>query len=647
MLWRKFTFFIVLMFVALVMGADNAPKYPTYRIVFTQEPIEVQKTREASGRVFRKARSEGSRIVALQPDGTISVLTPEFASACDPSVSFDGKRILFAGKRTSEEQWNIYEMNADGSEKSQITSNLSDCMEPLYLAMASVTPPNFDDRVRWITFTSTVKNALDDQGKELAPSLYVMSLLPVKGRGTVLWRTTYNLGGDISPTVMQDGRVLFSSRQRGNFALMTITWAGDNINPFYGTHEGPAIKTMACEMPDRTVVFIESDRETPDCGGQLARVSLRRPLHSHEVLSKGEGRYRIPHPFPEEKLVVSYASGEESYRIYFFDFETGRPGRKIYDDPAWNDVDAMPILPHPEPMARIPMLEFASVLDIGGFKEAGQLHCMNIYDSDQPEVSQLKPGQVKWARFVEGVPTGIRNLEFGSAERNSAKRKIHDSDWPPPSVKTRILGEAPVEPDGSFFVNIVGNIPFFIQILDEHKMALYTMRAWGWVRSGSQRGCIGCHEDKELAPENRATQALLKMQPAFLIDPPENRRTVDFRHNVMPIVNQRCASCHSGVNPRGGFNLSSEPTEMFNRAYANLLKPEEKKKYVVTGSARQSPLIWQIFGRQIKTSEAETLTAVSISQMPPDKPLSDVEQGTFVEWIDLGAKWDNLSETGE
>ena len=81
-----------------------------------------------------------------------------------------------------------------------------------------------------------------------------------------------------------------------------------------------------------------------------------------------------------------------------------------------------------------------------------------------------------------------------------------------------------MEPDGSFFVNVIGNIPFFIQILDEDKMVLHTMRAWTWVRSGSQRGCIGCHEDKELAPENRATQALLKAQPTFLTDPPEKRR---------------------------------------------------------------------------------------------------------------------------
>lgn len=576
-------------------------------------------------------QSDGCRIVSLAPDGKLSVLTPEFVSARDPCVSFDGKRILFAGKRTPEEHWNIYEMKVDGSDKTQITKDLGDCMEPLYLARASVTPPNFDDRVRWITFTSTAAGVLDEYGKELAPSLYVMNLSPIKGRGTVLWRTTYNLGGDISPTVMRDGRVLFSSRQRGKYALMTITWAGDNINPFYGAHKGPAIKTMACEMPDRTVVFIESDKETKDEGGQLARVSLRRPLHSHEMLSKGKGRYQTPHPSPDGELMVSYTPGEGSYGIYLFDFETGRPGRKIYDDPQWNDVDAMPILPHPEPLARIPMLEFASVLYTKGFKRAGQLHCMNVYDSDQSEVRQLKPGQVKWARFVEGVPM--------------LATEIPNSDWPSPSVKTRILGESPVEPDGSFFVNIIGNTPFFIQILDKNKMALYTMRAWTWVRSGSQRGCIGCHENKELAPENRATQALLKMQPAFLIDPPEKRRTVDFKHNVMPIIEQNCVSCHSGVSPKGELDLSSELTEIFNRAYEHLLNPEGDKKYVVPGSARKSPLIWRIFGSQIGTTDAENLPTGSISQMPPDKPLSNAEKQTFVEWIDLGAKWDNLSKT--
>ncbi|OQX59288.1 hypothetical protein B5M50_03190 [candidate division KSB1 bacterium 4484_219] len=663
---RRMLMISVLTLLIGFLGMGRAPKRMRYSIVFTQEPIGAKVTKQ----IFPVQRPDGCRIVSLAPDGNLSVLTPGFVSACDPCVSYDGTRILFAGKRTREENWNIWEMNVDGSGKVQVTKNLGNCFEPLYLAKASVTPPKFDDKVRWITFISTAAGVLDEQGKGVATSLYVMSLSPVKGKGTVVWRTTYGLGGDVSPTILQDGRVLFSSRQRGNFALMTITWAGDNINPFYGTDKYPPIKTMACEMPNRTVVFIESDGTSPDRGGRLVRVKLRRPLHTHEVLSKDGGRYQTPHFLPgpvgqtEEfqqegnkrgELLVSYTSGAESYGIYVFDFQKGRPGRKIYDDPSWDDVDAMPICPHAEPIARIPMLEFASVLDIKGFKGAGQLQCLNVYDSDRPEAAQVKPGEVKWARFVEGVPVRTSGKKVtGNKETGASLSSFHhfssshyqgavDEKWPPPFVKPRIIGEAPVEPDGSFFVNIVGNTPFFIQLLDENKMALQTMRAWTWIRSGSQRGCIGCHEDKELAPENRATQALLKAQPAFVTTPPENRRTVDFRHNVMPIIRQHCVSCHNGEIRRGNLDLSAKPTKYFNCAYEHLLNPDKGKKYVTPGSARNSPLIWRIFGYRTGVQDTtKSVSAYSVSQMPPAMPLSNAEKQTVIEWIDLGAQWDSM-----
>jgi hypothetical protein len=141
------------------------------------------------------------------------------------------------------------------------------------------------------------------------------------------------------------------------------------------------------------------------------------------------------------------------------------------------------------------------VLDIEGFEGAGQLHCMSVYDSDLPEVRTLEPGTVRWARFVTG------ELEPGSATAGAAEA------WPPAGVRTRVLGEAPVEADGSFFVNIVGNTPFYLELLDADRRVLHTMRAWAWVRSGGQRGCIGCHENRELAPQNRATDALKRMRP--------------------------------------------------------------------------------------------------------------------------------------
>jgi hypothetical protein len=675
----KSVFIFALLFTTLAMDMVRAE----YQMIFTQEPYK-KEDKKTSGWAFRKSRPEGSRIVVLSPDGAISVLTPEFVSACDPCVSYDGKRILFSGKRAQQERWNIWEMDIDGENKKQITKDLGDCAEPEYLACGSITSPEFADKVRWIVFTSNAAGAYDEalhevsderskHGEELATSLYVTNLEPIEGRGFVTWRTTFNLSSDFSPTMLRDGRILFSSWQHhgsqyypyGMFALMGMNdWAGPGVNLFYGNDEGPTVKSMACEMPDRTVVFVESDGSTVDGSGQLAIVSFKRPLHSHETLSKGTGRYRTPHAFPNEELVVSYASETGNFGIYVFDYETGMPGRKIYDDPEWNDVDAIAIAPCPEPMGRITIV-VDSVL-------TGHLHCLNVYDSDRPEAVEIKRGDVKWVRFVEGMPISQSEREklpligtgigLSGPGLPSSEAKGSTPIGATPYGRVRILGEAPVESDGSFYVEVSADTPFFIQTLDENGMALQTMRGWMWVRRSDRRGCIGCHENKELAPENRVTEALIKAKPQALTAPPEKRRTVDFLHDVMPIIEQRCVSCHSGDSPPKGLELSLKPTKYFNRAYENLLTPEDGKspenggKYINPGIARKSLLIHLIYGwneksprwkeergKEIPNSEIRNPKS-EIRMMPPDKPLSNEERKKFVEWIDLGAQWDNRKD---
>lgn len=466
-------------------------------IVFTQAPVD-------HGPNLCGA---GSRLVVLEPNNELKVITRGFSSACEPTVSFDGRRILFAGKEDPDDPFNIFELSLDGGLAKQLTREMGDCREPLYLPKASVSAPLFEDPVRWMAFTSTAPGTTDELGRGPAASMYVINLDPIKGRDMVVWRTSYNLGGDFSPTVLQDGRVLFSSHQGRRVKLMTVTWAGDNLNLFRPGDSG-IIPSMACELPQKhSVVLVES--HAPGRGGRLAEVSLRRPLHLHEILSNDTGRYLTPHATSDGRILVSFADGATNYGIYIFDRATGTVGATIFDDPEWYDVDAIELAPHPEPLARIPMLEFASVLDIEGFEYAGQLHCMSVYDSDQEAIRKLKPGSVKWARFVQGMPLFIEDQE-------RCRSTGDELAWPPLCVDTRVLGEAPVEPDGSFFVNITGNIPFYIELLDEEKEILHSMESWIWIRSKSQRGCIGCHENKELSPQNRATDALLKMQPTFV-----------------------------------------------------------------------------------------------------------------------------------
>lgn len=610
-------------------------------LVLTQMPFGGPGDTPEKAFHFRSAPPEGSRIVILdraRPDAEVQVLTKDFVAACDPCVSFDGTQLLFAARERPDDQWNIWEMKIDGRDRRRITSNLGDCREPAYLAKSSITPPDFTDKVRWIVFTSTAARTYDESGEEYATALYIQNIEPIEGRGTVIWRTTFNLSHDFSPTVLSDGRVLFSSWQHhgtryypyGMIALMTTNWAGTGLNLFYGNHQGKRVKTMACELPDRTVVFVESDGRTSDGSGQLARVSFNRPLRSHRVLSHGTGRYRTPHPFPDGRMTVSYARDDESYGLYFFDEEKGLPGGKIYDDPRWDDVDAAGIVSKDEPQGRITI-----VVDS---KKTGHLQCLNVYDSDRPEAADIQQGEVKRVRFVEGVPLSHTGEPTGSGIHSGQSRSGVAPSGSYSHAGTRILGEAPVESDGSFYVEIVSDTPFFMQTLDHNGMALQTMRGWTWVRRGSRRGCIGCHENKELAPENRTTDALRKAEPQSMTAPPEHRRTVDFKRDVLPVIEHHCMKCHSGPSPKGGLDLGGQRTKYFCTAYENLvmpdtgMSPEHGGTYIHPFHARTSVLIRLLYGWDGKN-------------MPPDRPLTDEERRRVAEWIDLGAPWNTVLMT--
>lgn len=69
---------------------------------------------------------------------------------------------------------------------------------------------------------------------------------------------------------------------------------------------------------------------------------------------------------------------------------------------------------------------------------------------------------------------------------------------------------APVESDGSFFIEVPAQIPIRLETLGKDGTILQRMKSWFWVMPGERRGCIGCHEDRELTPPNRHVEALRK-----------------------------------------------------------------------------------------------------------------------------------------
>jgi len=610
------------LFLGLAASANQVVKGLDYTLVLSQVPHQRTDRSSRTGVfAFDPTPRERGRICALSPSGVLVVLTPEFISAAQPSVSFDAKRILFAGKRSQRDRWDIWEMDIDGQNKRRLTSDFGNCLEPGYLATSSITPPDFADKVRWILFSSDQADAYDQEGTNAARAIYAMNIEPIASRGTVIRRSTFNLSSDFLPTVLNDGRVIFTSRQpsgRGHpsdtFPLLVTNWDGTGLNLFYESREGGAFKGMACEMPDRTLVFVESKGETREGDGQLARVSFKRPLHSREALSKGPGTYLNPRPTPDGRLLVSYSAGQDSRAICVFDIAAGLPGQTIHQDKKWDDLLAIVVVARPEPQGLLSAVVDAEV--------TADLHCIDVYESDLPDAQNFKKGDVKTARLVEGVPVRRSGMPLQPLPGHSS----------PSNVRLRILGEVPVEPDGSFMVRIPADTPFYVQLLDAQGMALETQRGWVWVRRGTSRQCLGCHEDKELAPENRTTEALEKKSRHVLLQAPETRRVpADFKRAVLPIVQSKCRSCHLGSRAAGGLDLSEDPAGSFDRAFT-ALRSGAGREHVKPGSARNSLLIEMFVLNGPGTGVKDKHPAVALTAQ---------EKKALVEWIDLGARWEN------
>jgi Hydrazine synthase alpha subunit middle domain/WD40-like Beta Propeller Repeat len=546
---------------------------------------------------------DGARIVRVDPSsGGVVVLTPEFTGACDPDVSFDGKSIVFAGRRDPEGSWQIWRMNADGSGKTQITRRPGQSVAPVFAgARFYLDDPQPTPQVIF------AGSARDPQSF----ALYGTDL-----EGAALRRLTFNPHSDFSPAVLPTGQIVFSSWQRygdrvepdGIFALLAVNIDGTDLMPFYGNHEPPRYKDMAAVSPVRDrVYFVESDRLSWLGGGDLAYVSWRRPLHSHGKVNDdadGLGLFHSPTPLPDGGLLASYRrrASDSVFAVYRLDPESGRRLEKVFEQAGWHSIDAHVLAPRPPGTGRANWLKPGST--------TGVFYCLNSYRTSPGEGgdrSVAPPGTIKHVRVIEGLPR-------------------------------RILGVAPVEPDGSFHIRVPAETPITFQLLDENFLALRTQRAWTWVMGNENRGCIGCHEDRELSPPNRLVTAIAK-PPVDLVLPPARRRTVDFRHQIAPIIAARCATTGCHVAGQAAPVLGEAGTLMsesvLRTVYGSLLEQPEGHpdgRYVVPGRARESPLIRLLLRRD--TDSRPTAGT-------PHDVLGRRELILFIEWVDLGAEWES------
>lgn len=617
------------------MGAEVAAPIERavlkHRLIVTQLPATtaLRHPPDSVGRMLRAPYGEGARLLLVEPDRSSRPLVAGFHSACDPEVSFDGARVLFAGRKTAADCWNIYEVGVDGSGLRQITKGLGDCRSPSYQS-SHYQISDSNDTWHQITFVRVDAEVVNESGSGPAMSLYSCKL-----DGSLVRRLTYNLSSDFDPVLMWDGRLLYASWRRATFEHGVRGWVvlldansdGSDVAPFV-VDSGKRVRHMPCTTPGGLAVFVECDEAPWDGAGQLASVSLWRPLRTYRSLTaEAEGLFHSPSPLPDGTILVSRRprDGAGTHAVYRLDPATKRL-EWVFDDLERHDIQAKALAPRPEPDGRS-----SAVVDV---QPTGKLYCLSVYTNDFPDRTWMPRGTAKRLRVVEGLPRPA-----GGAAASEARPKS------PQLASRRILGEVRIAEDGSFNLEAPANTPLEFQLLDQDGLALRSC-AWVWVRNHFNQGCVGCHEDGELSPENRLVDALNEPSRS-VCPPPAKRRSVDFRRDVMPVVEAKCLGCHKeGASPP---LLAGQSAIEAHQVYQVLRSPEEGSradephgKYVHPGRARTSPLVWHLLGRNTSRPWDGQWAKRAPKPIPPGEAaaLTDAERKTFVDWIDLGAAFE-------
>jgi len=408
---------------------------------------------------------QGSRLVLLAAKShSPVVLTPDFLAAADPRISFDGSRVLFAGKKSVDVPWQIWEMNADGSGQRQVTHCSQDCLKSAYLPRGE------------IVFT-----ALFPHTSGATSQLWVS-----KVDGSDAHPITFGPGDFQLETILKNGAILATARsplvpsdgQPADRQLYTLRPDGSGLATLRCDHQHAALRTQAEELDDGSVVFVKSPISQAAPGGELAWI--RRGALHNAPLAAGPGRFFSAQPLSAEKLVVAREAGaanspRQNLALYAFDATDGKFGDLIYEDPKLASVAAVPLAAHEPPRWYWSTLNPAL--------RTGYFVCLDSYLADGVLRGRL------------GVPL--------------AKVRVLGLD--PETQQEHSLGEAPIEADGSFYIAVPPDQPVRFEALDANGQIVREQRSWIWSRSGEEHGCVGCHEDRARAPENRWPMALRRL----------------------------------------------------------------------------------------------------------------------------------------
>ncbi len=551
------------------------------QLLFIDQPYPRGRVNDIHESIHRMGitATPGGRLLVLDglhPGGRVRLLAPREnpGSFWRPDLSFDGQRVLFCYKPHDGKAFHLYEMNLDGTGLRQLTDSDYDDIDPIYLPDGH------------ILFTTTRGNSHVRCG----PFIYSYILARSDPDGNDIYLISYNGEPDFVPSLLNDGRVIYSRWEYSDKPLWRLQklwvtnpdgtgtahfWGNQSVWPDHtsepraipgsqrvmfsgvGHHDwwsgsiGIIDPSQGRDFPDG-LTKVTAELRWPECS-----IPPVDPIEAVDYHSAGRfSGYKTPYPLSEEDFLVS-ARGEPTgrfllddrtrsasdaarnkgkFRLYLMDVYGNR---ELLYEGVYNVLHAIPVRPRTPPPAMPDRVIWPGTGRDRQPVQPGSFYSADVYQG-MPDVPR---GKVKYLRVFQ--------LDY---KTYSTWKKTYRHSGPAVSIVQeegvkRILSEVPVEDDGSVHFVAPAGYSLFFQLLDEDRRCLQTMRSFTGLMPGEQRGCVGCHEQHSTAPPAQQTALALLRSPTQLSPPPWGTESISYERFVQPVLDRHCVSCHRGDAP--------------------------------------------------------------------------------------------------
>ncbi|MHC4913356.1 MAG: HzsA-related protein [Planctomycetota bacterium] len=600
----------------------------------------------------------GSALCLLEMDGCYGrvrtlINTPDGVIR-DPDVSCDGKRILFAWKKSDrDDDYHLYEMELDTGKVRQLTFGLGFVdYEGAYL-------PNGD-----IIFNSTRCVQIVDCWWTEVSNLYTCDK-----DGRYLRRLTFDQVHTNFPTVTEDGRVIYTRweyNDRGQIyvqGLFQMNPDGTVQTEFYGNDSWfPTTILHARSIPGTQKVMAVLSGHHSHQRGKLAIIDTRKgrqeasgvhfiaPVREAEAVrvdsygQEGE-QFQYPYPLSETEFLVTYdPEGSPNqryirpYAIYFMTIDGRR--ELLVTDSKISCNQPILVVARKRPHVRPSLVDYR--------KKTGTFYVQDVYVGSGLE--GIRRGTIKKLRVItlEFRAAGIgetHNSGPGGGSLASTPVGVGNTSW---DVKV-VLGDATVYQDGSAMFTVPAKTPVYFQALDEKGHAVQTMRSWSTLQPGETFSCIGCHENKSEVPPVRTITQAMKAGPQSLEPFYGLPRGFSYNKEIQPILDRHCVKCHTGAETEpfdlsGSHVIDRVSKRKWSRSYLTLTqaRPAGRSEPVFYQGNQDGELVNWINNMSVPTmlppyykGAAKSKLITILEQGHEDVELSHEEMDKIACWIDL------------